>query len=347
MSTRWSKDDFVVVRKVNGMSTISIHDLTELFAQRAEATLRVGLQIEADCQKQLDFEGVISPGKYQAAMINFCCAIENSAKCIVARECPPGVFSLTSRKGKLTGASLRDLWKRTLHPSDFHRLLLNHHLLSFEETLNAATEANPDLRYPVDSEILFAARNQAVHSLVLDEARQVDLVAVTALYMVDFLRSRQIARLSYALTTQDQERLQTFQTERGLAAKSAHDALRKIRSKRLRCENPEKYCRDRDTDDHVHVRCPLCGVRARIVIDRSRTWLESGSVALLQVDTSNLQIIYPKHFTCPGCELELFDRAVSEAGLRFEPMPLPSILDAWRTDDTPLTAEELAQLCEE
>lgn len=276
-------------------------------------------------------------------MVSFCCAIESAAKSIVAKDCPPIIFNLKG-KGALSHDALRDIWSPDLNETDLTRLLLNHYVLSFEDTLDWASKVQSSLDYPVDPKILSAARNQAVHSLVLDEGRQVDLVAVTAIYMLDFLESQMGEQLNQRLETKDKERLQTFQEERKKFAESAHNKLHEIRSSRLRCVDPLKYDCGRDTDKFVYVGCPLCGTRARIVQDNSRNWLDPGTIFLLDSDSARLNFIYPKHFSCPGCELSLADREVSESGLSFN--PLPPVGASWETDKTPLDEEEFLELYE-
>lgn len=323
------------------MNQNPLHQLSLWFVQRAEAAIQVGLKTETYCLQQLNREGDVSPGWYQSAMVSFSCAIESAAKAIVANDCPPNVFCL-SGKGSLSRDALRDLWNPDMSKADLTRLLLNHYVLSFEDTLKWAKTVQPSLKYPVDLKILTAARNQAIHSLVLDEGWEVSLVAVTAIYMLEFLEIHAIGPPIYTLRTEEKERLRYFLEERGAAAESAHKKLQEIRSKHLLCEAPLKYGDTHDTDDFVHVNCPLCGVRARIVVDSARNWLEPGSIFLFEPGSTRLHCIYPKHFSCPGCKLELSGREVSESGLIFTPSP-PSGA-SWQVDNEPLDEEELLEM---
>jgi len=294
--------------------------LPERFGQLALECLNIGLKLENEILSQIHFDGDCTPEKHQAAMINFCSAIEHSAKAILAKECPPALFLSNNRKS-LSIYSLRKFLAPEFQESDLNYVLLNHHVLGFGETLHEAQGCRDDLRYPVSVAILEEARNQAIHSLVPDQGRLSELVAISALYMVDFITDKSIANLSFQMTESDRNRLDEFETARAEAQINAHNKLKDIRKKPLAYVDPDKFLNTKTDAQKIHALCPLCGCRAQFIVDPSEAGFGAKTIVMLSEETSGLKIFNPKYFSCPGCGLSLEGEEARASSLifRFDP----------------------------
>lgn len=294
--------------------------LPERFGQLALECLTIGLKLEDEILSQMNLDGDYTPEKHQAAMINFCSTIEHSAKAILAKECLPALF-LSNNRNSLSVYSLRKLLAPDFQESDLNYILLNHHVLGFRETLLEAQGCKDDLRYPVSVDILEEARNQAIHSLVPDQGRLSELVAISALYMVDFITAKSIANLNFQMAESDRNRLDEFETARAEVEMNAHNKLKAIRKKPIVYVDPDKFLNTKTDGQKVHALCPLCGCRAQFIVDTNEVGFGAKTIVLLSEETSGLKIFNPKHFICPGCGLSLEGEEARASALifRFDP----------------------------
>lgn len=332
------------------MSSETLAELPRQYARLSVESLRLGLELEGETTSAYR-RGDLAPQQYQVAMINLCTSIEAASKCIIAARCPGALFDFGAKsdKKRFTPRSLYRLGRADLSQAELTRMMMLHPVLGFRESLNVAKDLAPNLSYPIGVDILAEARNQAVHSLVADEHREADLVAIAALYMHRFLRNDDLLERIPTFPIED-ERLDDFVALRRQSAEKAHQQLRRARlgigqscSEGRFTPNPDRYDDEDDNSEQAFAICPVCGARGRFELSLKPSARHPEHIILPTIwgSSAPMKFISPKSFYCPGCSLNLKDLEISESRQVFY---RALQINQWETDKTPLSQAELEEL---